>query len=210
MVEHSQAVSTAAAAIVGLINASPRSPTQVQIEAVLAKMQPTYAAPAADEPKITGPVQIEFDAADFVEYWLPIAQMAVKLLGKDKAGMRRTARRMFKGECDGVLGENAFHRFVDELETLEGKLGALAHVVGAARGRCLLAICEEYEAVEGKTAGEPDEPAEPSDALSQWDARVRQFLHDMEGASEFAVRTRTGTVLVCDVAHQRIQEIRDI
>ena len=28
--------------------------------------------------------------------------------------------------------------------------------------------------------------------------------------SEFAVRTRTGTVMVCDVSRQRIQEIRDI
>ena len=43
MVEHSHSVSTAAAAIVGLINSSPRSPRQEEIEAIIAKVAPAEA-----------------------------------------------------------------------------------------------------------------------------------------------------------------------
>jgi hypothetical protein len=122
----------AAAEIVALINSSPRSPRQDEIEAIIAKA----AAPSVGEHRpITGPVQINFDVPGFASRWLPIAAMAVKLLAKDKAELQEFARCTFKGEIDGVLAEDAFHHFVDDLEELESKLRALAHFTAVAKNR---------------------------------------------------------------------------
>jgi hypothetical protein len=134
------AIEDAAAQVVDLINSRPVSPRQDEIEAIIARIHvPSRAASGREEPVITGPVQINYDVSDVADHWLPIAAMAVKLLAKDKADLQEFARSTFKGQIDGdVLGERAFHHFVDDLDVLEGKLRSLAHFVAVAKNRLAL------------------------------------------------------------------------
>ena len=121
----------------------------------------------ASEPKITGPVIIKFDKQEFALYWLGIAEMAVKLLAKDTAGVRAFIENTFSGDFDeDMSGDDALSAFMADLESLSGKCASLSEIARVAWARILAAF--------------PDEDDAPS---------------------EFGITTRDG---------QRIQEIRDI
>ena len=107
---------------------------------------------------------------------------------------------------------------------LKGQLAALVDEAWAAHVRtmgdaALLAEIAQHHAHDWPAIGESDGLIDPAcydlEAYGRLTIAVlalagRPFNAQPVAAPEFAVRTRTGTVMVCDVSRQRIQEIRDI
>src|SRR5262249_6413856 len=89
--------------------------------------------PLAAEQTITSPVAIAFDIRDFATWWLPYIEFAVKVVGKDRADLRK---------CIGELGDDMAGNFTIDLETLAEKLEDLAHVARVAKARCEVALAE--------------------------------------------------------------------
>jgi hypothetical protein len=94
---------------------------------------------AAKATLVTGPIAIPFDADAFAADWLPLVTLAVGILRKDKA----TLRKLIAGEFAAHLVDaGGIHGLIDDLGELDARLRSLAEFVRVAQARCQFALCQ--------------------------------------------------------------------
>ena len=146
-------VQQAAAAIVQLINASPRSPRIEEVEAVITRaMQEermgghppgkpiTCAADVEFEPAVnpeTGqPLEFEYTIEEFANTYHPWIVMAFSVIGKDREQLREVVRGLTNDPEDP--GAEALFEMIDAFDSIHKKFEAIAHFAQAAMARVMM------------------------------------------------------------------------
>jgi hypothetical protein len=80
---------------------------------------------------VWGPVSIDFDLDHFAKNWLPIAALAMAILGKDRSELQLAVKQ---------IGYEGLRDLIDDLGQLEQKLLSVAEFARAARARCQRAL----------------------------------------------------------------------
>ena len=156
----------------------------------------------------------------------PLAEKIRNLLPQVQTAITASTDTEAKAKEELGISPNDFPEHVaaeKHAMAMEDQLQALVDEAWAAPVRTfgdavLLAEIAQHQAHDWPAIGESDGLTNPTFALEAFGRLTmavltlagRPFNAQPVAAPEFAVRTRTGTVMVCDVSRQRVQEIRDI
>jgi hypothetical protein len=183
-------VKAAAAQIVALIHASPRSPGEEEIGVIIAK-----AWGAAPVEEMVGadwtphPVTFDYTNVEFGLRFLPWVRLAFCTIQHDKAGTLATVRKLF---ADNKDGEKLFRDATEAWDQIADKFHALGDLVRAAHSRYMLAamiLAEQDDEIDAPISEARQLPAptprqDDATGLARWADAVARFLDDSAAGDE--------------------------